>query len=144
MSRQRRTRQQTAIEDIFSNTDRPLSPQEVHDLARKVIPSLGLATVYRALNHMVEARELRVVGLMNVQFAVRGEEIFVLVVELPGQTARYESADLSHHHHFHCLECDKVFDLDGCLLKANLNLPEGYRVVSHDITLAGTCPDCGT
>jgi Fur family ferric uptake transcriptional regulator len=123
MSRQRRTRQQSAIEDIFARMDRPLSPQEVHEHARKDIPSLGMATVYRALNHMVDANEIR-------------------VVELPGQPPRYESAGLSHHHHFHCLTCDRVFDLDGCLLKADLNLPEGYLVVSHDITLSGTCPDC--
>jgi Fur family ferric uptake transcriptional regulator len=123
MSRQRRTKQQTAIEAIFEHTDRPLNPQEVYDLASEEIPSIGMATVYRALNHMVDADQLR-------------------VVELPGQTARYESAGLKHHHHFHCLGCDRVFDLDGCMLKADLNLPEGFKVTSHDITLSGTCPDC--
>jgi len=125
MSRQRRTKQQTTIEAIFDRTERPLNPQEVFDLASAEIPSIGMATVYRALNHMVDADQLR-------------------VVELPGQTARYESAGLNHHHHFHCLKCDRVFDLDGCMLKADLNLPKGFVVRSHDITLSGICPDCGS
>jgi Fur family ferric uptake transcriptional regulator len=124
MSRQRRTRQQIVIEHIFDHTVRPLSPKEVIELAQTEIPNIGMATVYRALNHMVSEGILR-------------------VVDLPGQTSRYEHANLHHHHHFHCTECDKVFDLQGCLLRKEMDLPDGFDVKHHDITLTGTCPDCG-
>lgn len=124
MPRQRQTRQRAAIENAFDTTPRPLSPGEVHDIARREVVNLGIATVYRALNDMVADKILR-------------------TVELPGLAPRYEKAGLKHHHHFHCNRCDKVFDLDGCLLRSDLNLPEGFHVTGHDITLSGTCPRCG-
>lgn len=123
MSPQRSTRQRSAIENVFEKTPRPLSPNEVCGLAREEVPKLGMATVYRALNHMVDEGKLR-------------------SVDLPGQPSRYEQADLAHHHHFHCLECDRVFDLQGCLLRKDPDLPEGFVVKSHDITLNGVCADC--
>jgi Fur family ferric uptake transcriptional regulator len=124
MARQRKTKQRDAIEAVFDRNRRPLSPNEVHDLARREVENLGIATVYRALNDMVAEKLLR-------------------AVELPGLAPRYEMAGLNHHHHFHCNTCDKVFDLEGCLLKSNLDLPEGFKVTGHDITLSGTCPRCG-
>ena len=124
MPRQRNTKQRMAIEEVFQDVPRPLSPAEVLELAQKEVPGLGIATVYRALNDLVAEEKLR-------------------VVELPGQTARYEKSGLAHHHHFHCTECDKVFDLDGCFLKPELELPAGFKLLGHDITLKGTCPHCG-
>lgn len=123
MPRQRNTKQRLAIEDVFEHIHRPLGPAEVLDLAQQEVPGLGIATVYRALNDLVAEQKLR-------------------VVELPGQTARYEKSGLGHHHHFHCTHCDKVFDLEGCLLKTDLQLPPGFEVQGHDITLKGTCPQC--
>jgi len=124
MPRQRSTRQRTAIEEVFASTQRPLTPVEVREAARESVPALGIATVYRALNDLVEEKLLR-------------------PVELPGQPPRYEKAGLRHHHHFHCSACDKVFDLDGCLLRKDLKLPAGFELQGHDITLTGRCPDCG-
>lgn len=123
MSAQRATKQRSAIERIFSRIPRPLSPTEIHEEAQEEVPRLGIATVYRALNDMVEEGVLR-------------------SVDLPGQPSRYEKADLDHHHHFHCQGCDRVFDLEGCLLKKDIHLPGGFILKSHDITLNGLCPEC--
>jgi len=119
----RSTKQRAAIESAFERASRPLGPNEVHELAKKKVPNLGIATVYRALNDLVEEGALK-------------------AVDLPGQVSRYEKSDLGHHHHFHCTACDRVYDLDGCLLKKDLSLPKGFQVEQHDITLTGTCPDC--
>jgi hypothetical protein len=51
---QRQTKQREAIAACFASAGRPLSPHEVHALACEVQPSLGIATVYRALNAFVE------------------------------------------------------------------------------------------
>lgn len=119
----RTTKQRSAIEAAFQQEHRPLNPNEVHEIAKAEVPNLGIATVYRALNDLVEEGSLR-------------------VVEIPGQSARYEKANLGHHHHFHCDDCDKVFDLEGCFLKHDLELPEGFEMTQHDITIKGHCPDC--
>lgn len=124
MPPKRHTRQRAAIEDVFETTHRPLGPNEVLELARESVKHLGIATVYRALNDLVAE------GILKP-------------VELPGQPPRYEKADLKHHHHFHCQQCDKVFDLEGCLLKSDLHVPPGFEVRGHEITLRGLCPDCG-
>lgn len=125
MPRQRNTRQRQAIEHVIEGLQRPLSPQEVLIEAKQEVPNLGLATVYRALNDMV------IDGLLDR-------------VDIPGQPPRYERSGLNHHHHFHCSHCDKVFDLEGCLLKKDLNLPEGFSLESHEVTLKGCCPDCNS
>ncbi|MFT7512978.1 MAG: Fur family ferric uptake transcriptional regulator [Candidatus Omnitrophota bacterium] len=123
MSTQRKTRQRSAIRNTIQVAGRPLSPQEVLELAQVEVPQLGQATVYRSLNSLVEEGVIR-------------------AVELPGERARYEPADLAHHHHFICTACKKVYDLEGCMLKHELKLPKGFTVVSHEITLSGTCPAC--
>jgi len=123
MTAKRNTRQRAAIEKAFEKVARPLSPAEVCECASASVPTLGMATVYRALNEMVDEGTLR-------------------PVELPGQSRRYEKSGLHHHHHFHCNKCDRVFDVDGCFLKKDVDLPPGFSVKDHDITLSGDCPDC--
>ncbi|MDF3127855.1 transcriptional repressor [Kiritimatiellaeota bacterium B1221] len=123
MSPKRNTRQRAAIEKAFDQVSRPLSPLEVLDMAREYVPNLGMATVYRAVNEMVKEGALH-------------------PVELPGQSPRYEKSGLHHHHHFHCHVCDRVYDVDGCFLKPDIQLPSGFKVEDHDITLSGRCPDC--
>jgi len=120
---ERNTRQRQVIEQVFREAGRPLSVPEAHDAARRRLPRLGVATVYRAVNDLLEARWLR-------------------PVELPGEAARYELADLAHHHHFHCTQCDRVFDIDGCALARTTHVPGGFVVESHEVILYGRCDQC--
>ncbi len=124
---QRQTPQRKAIEAAFHSAARPLSPQEILDAARKDVPALNLATVYRTLKRMVDDREIH-------------------PVELPGEAARYElqSAAEYHHHHFRCGKCRAVFDLKGCVNGLKKLLPSGFRMTGHDIILYGLCKTCRT
>jgi Fur family ferric uptake transcriptional regulator len=119
----RQTRQRSAIREAFLASDRPLSPQEVLDDARRRAPGLGLATVYRHLKSMVE-------------------ESFLVAVELPGQSPRYELSGKRHHHHFHCRCCGRLFDIPGCPGPLAGAAPAGFRVEDHEITLYGRCAEC--
>ena len=119
----RKTKQRDAIQQVFQDCDRPLSPDEVHALAGDHIPGIGIATVYRNLKSLVEH------GILKT-------------VEIPGSAARYELADLEHHHHFQCNDCDKVFDIPGCPGNLQKMTPPGFEVTAHSITLYGKCPDC--
>jgi Fur family ferric uptake transcriptional regulator len=120
---QRNTAQRQAIEKAIEQAGRPLSVPEIHDAARHALPRLGAATVYRAVNDLLEAG-------------------YIKPVDLPGEPARYERADLGHHHHFHCTACDRVFDIEGCALAHKPHVPHGFKVESHEIVLYGRCADC--
>ena len=120
---QRRTTQREKIQQVFRDAGRPLDVPEAHALASKQLPKLGIATVYRAVNALVA-------------------DAFLKTVEMPGEAARYELADLDHHHHFHCTGCGKVFDIEGCALKREPAVPAGFEVESHEIILYGRCASC--
>lgn len=120
---QRNTRQRTAILDAIQSAGRPLSPTELHLLARVQAPALGLATVYRNIKLLLEEARIR-------------------EVSLPGEPPRYEVANLGHHHHFKCRLCDRVFDVAECDTDWNALAPAGFSVESHDVTLFGRCSAC--
>lgn len=120
---ERSTRQRRAIRRVLLETRRPLSPREILELARRQVPSLGLATVYRNLRALVE-------------------EGAVVPVALPGEPLRYEAAGAGHHHHFLCRGCGRAFELPGCRLEADLDLPPGFSAEDHDVVVYGRCPDC--
>jgi Fur family ferric uptake transcriptional regulator len=120
---QRRTAQRQAIREAFADAGRPLDVHEAHARAAEQLPRLGVATVYRAINDLVD-------------------EGFLRRVELPGEPARFELADLEHHHHFRCTRCDRVFDIEGCALAGHADLPEGFVAESHEVVYYGRCPAC--
>lgn len=120
---QRPTRQRAAIADAFASQGRPLSPQEVLEIAGAALPALGIATVYRNLKSMTEEGLLR-------------------VVTLPGGLPLYEPATHDHHHHFQCNSCRRVFDIQACPGDLKGMAPPGFLVEGHEITLYGQCKDC--
>ncbi len=134
---QRHSKQREAILDVIVDAQGPLLVEEIHERAQELLveethetakggkPNLGIATVYRTVNLLLEKE------------TIRG-------VTLPDGQKRYESSDLGHHHHFRCRTCDKVFDLHVCpvSLPTGTTLPEGFIVDGHELTLYGACPDC--
>ncbi|KNZ34571.1 MAG: Fur family transcriptional regulator [Methylibium sp. NZG] len=120
---ERNTRQRQAIYDAVAEAARPLLPQEVHGAAQALVPGLGIATVYRTLKALVEEGGLR-------------------TVTLPAENARYELAGHQHHHHFQCMQCQRVFDVHACPGDLSRLAPAGFTVEDHDLTLYGRCNDC--
>lgn len=121
---ERTTRQQTAIRVAIERARRPLLPQEVLAAAQREVPGLGIATVYRCLKRLCDEGALR-------------------TVDLPGENTRYEAATHEHHHHFQCMDCQRVFDIHACPGDLSGLAPAGFTVQSHDLTLYGRCVDCG-
>lgn len=119
---ERNTTQRRAIRAALDGAGRPLSPNEALGIARKMVPGLGIATVYRNLNALVE-------------------EGSVVQVSLPDESPRYEMAGKEHHHHFRCRKCHGVFEVAGCGVKAKV--PRGFRVERHEVVLYGVCSKCG-
>ncbi|MCA9726658.1 MAG: transcriptional repressor [Candidatus Eisenbacteria bacterium] len=119
----RRTRQRRAIVEVITEAQRPLTSNEVLELASQRCPGIGIATVYRALRSGVE-------------------EGWLSTVELPSQPDRFERAGKEHHHHFHCRVCGLVFELEPCELRVGGSAPAGFLVEEHEILLFGRCAAC--
>ena len=122
---ERNTRQRGAIRRAFQRADRPLSTNEVLDLARGEVTGLGIATVYRNIRTLVD-------------------EGWLVTVELPGESPRYELQGKGHHHHFHCSRCDRVFDVASCSGSVHEMLPAGFVLDRHLIVLGGLCAECAS
>ena len=119
----RKTTQRTAVREAIETADRPLSPQEILDLAQADQPGLGIATVYRAVKTGVQ-------------------EGWLTPVDLPNGPTRYEPAGKQHHHHFECTTCSAVFDVEGCPGNLKPLIPAGCELTGHEIILYGICAAC--
>lgn len=107
----------------MERAEAPLSVPELFEAASRRVDGLGVATVYRAINSLLES------GLIEA-------------VEIPGEPTRYERSDKGHHHHFQCERCDRVFDIDGCLDNLRRLLPPRFKLSGHAVTLYGLCASC--
>jgi Fur family transcriptional regulator, ferric uptake regulator len=119
----RNTQQRREIREVFERNDRPLAADEVLHLAQQKMAGLGIATVYRTIKAL-------------------GDEGWLVPVEVPGAPPRYEVRGKAHHHHFHCLKCGKLFELDGCLEHLGKLIPPSFTVVDHVVLIYGYCAGC--
>jgi Fur family ferric uptake transcriptional regulator len=120
---ERDTRQRRAIREIFTRERRPLSTDEVLAAGRALVPSLGVATVYRNIKSL-------------------SDEGWLHSVELPGALVRYERCGKPHHHHFVCRDCALAFDIAACPEDVERLAPAGFLVDAHELVLYGQCPGC--
>ena len=101
--------------------------QEIHEALAARGSTVGLASVYRALDVLAQ---LKLVHRIDVD-----------------GTACFEPADPSgeHHHHAICDRCGKMDAFEDPELERLIDdVAErlGYAVGGHDIVLRGSCPDC--
>ena len=125
-SPQRRTRQRAAVDAILSQAPEFRTAQQIHDALRRQGDSIGLTTVYRTLQAMVDGGQLD---------ALRTNE---------GETA-YRRCSHGHHHHLVCRRCGRTVEVSGPAVErwASAVADEhGFREVSHDLEIFGTCSSC--
>lgn len=119
----RRTSQREAIRSVFGATHEPLSAAEVLRRGRRIVDTLNQATVYRNLRALVEQGRLR-------------------KLNHPELGPLYERTDGSHHHHFHCRVCERLYVIAGCMLDVSgVSIP-GFRIEDHEVFLYGICETC--
>ncbi len=119
------------LETIGAHPGEHLTAEEIFDLARAKSPEIGLATIYRALQMLVNLHVIRRVSFDD------GLARYELSRELGGER--------HHHHHAICLGCKTVFSLEEDLLEPlEQNLLErlGFDVTDHEVKLYGYCRAC--
>ena len=121
----RMTPQRLVILSILENAGRHLSPQEIFERARQLLPGMTEATIYRTLNFLTEQ------GLVLAAHVGSGQ----LVYEIAGHD----------HHHLICRACGQAMEIEHELLSDLYVLFKkhtGYQIDSIHTTFFGLCPDC--
>ncbi|WP_309649737.1 Fur family transcriptional regulator [Nocardioides sp.] len=122
----RPTRQRLAVRQVLDSADDFRSAQDIHDALRREGERVGLATVYRALQSLVEAGE-------------------VDVLKTDAGEAVYRRCSTHHHHHLVCRECGRTVEIEGPAVErwaTAVALEHGYEDASHTLELFGTCSPC--
>lgn len=98
---------------------------EIYEEIAKDYPNIGRATVYRNLQKLCDAGQIR-------------------KVEVPEGADRYDHI-CKDHYHVRCVSCGKVFDMDMPYitgLEKTANDLHGFALLGHDIIFKGICPKC--
>jgi Fur family transcriptional regulator, ferric uptake regulator len=122
----RTTRQRTAVSAALDEIDEFRSSQEIHDLLRRRGDSIGLTTVYRALQALADDGEVD---------ALRRED---------GETV-YRRCSTGHHHHLVCRVCGLTVEVAGPAVERwteRTAEEHGFTGVDHTVELFGLCPRC--
>jgi len=113
--------------DVVRATESHPTAEWVHRMVRRRLPRVSLGTVYRNLRLLVAQ------GLVN---------------ERPGPHARFDG-NLSEHHHFTCLGCGRISDVQGPTtephsraLCGRVAAQSGFSVTHHRIEFYGRCSEC--
>ncbi|NEE04379.1 Fur family transcriptional regulator [Phytoactinopolyspora halotolerans] len=125
-SRLRSTRQSAAVLRLLDEVDGFHSAQEFHAMLRERGMSVGLATVYRIMQRLVDAGE-------------------VSVVHGRGQESLYRRCGRERHYHLVCRLCHRAVEVDDAALDAwAATLAREHDFVEVDPTLEvlGLCRRC--
>lgn len=121
------TRQRRIVLDVIAQSREHLTPAAIHERVRRERPEIGLVTIYRTLELLVN------LGL-------------VCEVHMGGSGRSYLMRPSEHHHHLVCADCGKVVDFTSCGLEAleqRLRRETGFKIGGHLLEFTGRCRDCG-
>ncbi|MGY5883635.1 Fur family transcriptional regulator [Modestobacter lacusdianchii] len=122
----RNTRQRTAVNAVFDELEGFHSAQEVHARMRAAGDTIGLSTVYRAVQALVDDGELDSIR------TDAGEAI-------------YRRCSTRHHHHLVCRACGRTEEVEGPTVERwadRVAGEHGFVDVKHTLEIFGTCAAC--
>ena len=122
----RATRQRRAVDAVLAELAEFRSAQEIHEIVRRRGEGVGLSTVYRTLQAMVEADEVDVLRSGD------GE-------------ALYRRCSSGHHHHLVCRGCGLTVEVEDTPVErwaAKVAEQHGFGDVEHQVEVFGTCASC--
>lgn len=123
----RRSSRREAILEVITAERGHLSAEQVHKAAKKSLPGIGIATVYRALKCLC--------GCGKVSEFIPADGV-----------ARYEPAGArAHHDHLVCTRCGafiEAVDPEIERLQERLAARHGFAISSHRLEIYGLCARC--
>lgn len=127
MVQRRNTAQRASILQVLAGTDEFLSAQELHTTLRASGSSIGLATVYRALQDMAGGGDLDTVRTSS------------------GEVLYRQCEQPRHHHHLVCRVCGRTEEVEAPSVERwarSVATEFGYADINHEVELFGVCPAC--
>ena len=109
-----------------------MAAEDIYKLVKAECPDIGLATVYRTVQLLLE---MQLVDRINLDDGCVRYEIGHLV----------DGESKHTHHHLICRDCGKVLSFNDDLLEELENHIErmmGFRVLDHELKFYGQCKDC--
>ncbi len=123
----RNTIQAALVLEAVNKLQSHATADEVYQEIVREHPHISRGTVYRNLNRLAQAGEIR-------------------KIELSGGADRFDH--LCHDHcHVRCEKCGRVFDVDMEFvsgLEKNIRDSHGFQFTGYDIIFKGICPACRT
>ena len=126
------TSQRLMVLNILSaHGDEHLTVEEISDLAKEESPEIGLATIYRTVQVLLELHVIEKVTFDDgfARYELNGEE----------------TGSGHRHHHAICTQCGKVYSLETDLLdtlEKQVFESLGFEVTDHEVKLYGLCSAC--
>lgn len=120
-----RNRSQERILNLLKTLNRALSAQEIYIELRNQQQSIGLATVYRALE------ALKLEGTVQVRTLGSGESLYSSVQQ--------------DKHHLTCLQCSASIPINQCPvheLETQLHQSYQFKIYYHTLEFFGLCTQC--
>ena len=126
------TSQRLMVLNILSaHGDEHLTVEEIYDLAKEESPEIGLATIYKTVQVLLELHVIEKVTFDDgfARYELNGEE----------------TGSGHRHHHAICTQCGKVYSLETDLLdtlEKQVFESLGFEVTDHEVKLYGLCSAC--
>lgn len=120
---------EATVKVLLEREEDHLSAEDIYLLVKEKAPEIGLATVYRTLELLLE---LQIVEKINFGDGV----------------SRYDlrQEGLEHfHHHLVCVECGSIQEIfENLLVDVEKKVEEewGFQVQDHRLTFHGVCKKC--
>ena len=116
------TKQRELIYQIIQDSYEHMTANEIYLKAKEIMPNIACGTVYRNLDLMVKANEIK-------------------IIEVPNDSNRYDKT-LMIHDHYICVECGEVGDVFIGDLKKTIEKSNNIKVESYNLIVHCLCEHC--
>jgi Fe2+ or Zn2+ uptake regulation protein len=121
------TPRRVAVLNILAGEQAYAGPEEIWKKMKLQFNRIGLPTVYRILEELSE------------------KGVITKIIHPSRQLFYYYCGNAGHHHHFICVSCRKVEDVNFCASRAiekEVSRNLRGKVLSHILQINGLCEPC--
>ncbi len=125
MNATKNSKKRDAVRAFIMNSSTHPTADEIYSHVKTEFPKVSLGTVYRNLNQLEEAGEIKRLSFTD------GPDHY--------------DRDTSIHYHYICRKCGRIYDMPSGVKEAIVNAVKSGApgtVESHDLVFYGVCSEC--